>query len=124
MFWNAIKEQLTPSRIVPVVGFVVTAGVTAVTGYLAANGFNLDPAIVTGIVVPVALGGLASVLHWQKGWQAYEERGAAAGAVVESYDVHPEDLIPDVDDLDSEKAKGVEQTTTHRRHSKGDAKNG
>ena len=103
--WNVIREQLTPARVVPIVMTVIGAAVTALTGYLAANGFNLDPAVVTGIVTPIALAVLASVFNWQKGWQAYEARGAQRQGEVADYDVHPDDLIPDVDDLDSEKAK-------------------
>jgi len=106
--WNTIRDQLSPARVVPIVMQVITAGVVAATGWLAANNFNLDPAIVTGIVAPIALGGLASALKWQDGWQKYEQRGAANGQVVETYDVDPTDLIPDDGDLNSAKAKDAE----------------
>lgn len=109
-----LSEQLTPSRVVPVVLTIITAGVTAVTGWLAANNFNLDPAIVTGIVAPIALGGLATALNWQKGWQQYEARGAANSALVEQYDVHPEDYVPDPDDPTSERAKAREEELMER----------
>ena len=108
MLWNSIREQLSPARVVPLVIQIITAGVVAATGYLAANGFNLDPAIVTGIVAPIALGGLATALKWQDGWQKYEARGGAAGDAMADADVHPDDTIPDVTDLDSEGVKAAE----------------
>ena len=107
--WEQFKTNvLSPARVVPVVGAIITAAVTAATGYLAANGMNLDPAVVTGIVAPIALGGLATVLNWQKGWQDYEKRGAANQGIVEEYDIHTDDYIPDVSDLDSEGVKAAE----------------
>lgn len=110
--WNSIRDSVfTPARIVPIVIATVGAGVTAATGWLAANNFNLDPAIVTGIVVPIALSFAASAFKWQDGWQKYEARGAADQGIIETYDVHPEDLVPDAEDLDSEKAKAHEGTT-------------
>lgn len=106
--WERFRDAvLTPARIVPLVGGVITAGVTALTGYLAANGFNLDPAIVTGIVVPIALGGLAAVLKWQNGWQDYEKRTEGVverpppyvtDPVTQPDPIFEDDDLPDVDE--------------------------
>lgn len=115
--WTTIRAQLSPARVVPIVLAIIGAAVTAATGYLAANGFNLDPAIVTGLVVPIALGFAASVLKWQNGWQTYEQTQGQRAEMTGLADVHPDDLVPDIDDLDSEKQKASEEH--HHHHGKG-----
>jgi hypothetical protein len=114
MNWDSIRESvLTPSRIVPLTAQLLTAGVGILTTWLGTKGWlNLDPGQVVGFVTPLVLGAEASIFKWQQGWQKYEERSATDTAVIEEYDVHPDDLIPDENDLDSEGAKTEEENET------------
>lgn len=108
--WNAIRAELTPSRVVPVTGHLLATGVGLLTTWLATKGWlNLDPAEVLAIVTPIVTGIEGSVLHWQKGNRETEERRARNREAIQDYDVHPDDLKPDGDDLDSARAKAAEE---------------
>lgn len=111
MNWDWIRANVfTPSRMVPLTAQLLTAGVGIVTTWLATKGWlDLDPAQVVGFVAPVVLGAEASIFKWQQGYQEYEKRADDRAGIVEEFDVHPDDLIPDVEDLDSEKAKHAEE---------------
>lgn len=106
--WNAVREQLTAARVTPIVMTVVGAAVAAGTGWLAQHGLNLDPGTTTAAVAAVALGAVGQALHWQKGRREHEARASAIGDELATADVHPDDLVPDEHDLDSEKAKAAE----------------
>lgn len=120
--WNAIRAQLTPSRVVPLTGHLLAALVGLGTAWLATKGWlSLDSTQVLAIVVPIVTGVEGTILHWQVGQREYAARGNDRQRVVEDYDTHPDDLVPDVNDLTGEKAKAREEKAIakHEKKKKG-----
>ncbi len=110
--WNGIRAQLTQARVVPIVMSLVGSLVGVVVAYAAKHGLNIDQAQATAIAGVFTIGALGQALNWQQGNKQYEARDAQNAGVVEEYDVHPDDLIPDAEDLDSEGQKAAEAKLT------------
>jgi len=120
MTWNWIRTNIfTPSRLVPLTAQLLTAGVAIVVTWLGTKGWlTLDPAQVVSFVTPLVLGIEASIFKWQTGWQKYEDAQRLNGNAVAEYDVHTDDLIPDVEDPNSEGVKEAEAERLAARRSR------
>lgn len=115
---------IPPNRLV----LYATPVITALAGWLAELAARYLPGM-PGLDAPHLLAvfvvgaGIAAVaIHkWLTGWQAHEAQITQAKIAVVTHkatdplsalsnpDIHPDDAIPELDDLDSEKAKAAEK---------------
>jgi len=89
---NRLVAVLTPLVFAPLAG-AIAAGV-------AKYGIDVDDGQVQAIFIAGATIALAKSAQWTKGWQAYEQRNAAAAA--EPIAIGHEDDLDEVDDDDVE----------------------
>lgn len=115
---NRVVAALTPIIFVPVAGFLATWVASHFPGLPAIN-----PTALAGIFALGAASALAAAYKWLDGWQKHEQNvairnsfppgaGLVSGDVELGHpaysDIHPDDAVPDVDDLDGEQAKVAE----------------
>lgn len=108
--WDRIRASLTPARVTPIVMTVLGSLVTVGVAWLAKHGLNLDQTAVLAILGPMVLGVVGAALQWQNGQKQLDTTEAAVDEYLRKNDTHPEHFEPDLDDLDSERAKHEEAT--------------
>jgi hypothetical protein len=108
---NRVVAALTPIVFVPAAGFIATWVAVHFPGLPP-----IDPGWLTGIFVAGALTAGTTAYKWLDGWQKHEFVTRAPGVRLggdpldhpASSDIHPDDAVPDIDDLDGEKGKAAE----------------
>lgn len=112
---------IPPERFVTFITPIVTPVIGVVGGWLATKfpGLHLSDSQILAFALASAAGAWGALQHWLKGSREFQADVRKAqlksggdspeDALNSGFDVHPEDFIPDVDDLDREKAKAAEE---------------
>lgn len=114
---------IPPERFVTFITPIVTPIIGVVSGWLAAKfpGLHLTDTQILAFALAGAASAWGALQHWLKGSREYQAdvrkaRLASAPSDADPEEVlshgdhtHPDDLIPDVDDLDRERSKAEEE---------------